>query len=91
MRQLMLFGLPFLVPLALYVVWYARATRAAQAAGHAAPKLGDVPWPWLVGIAMLLLLGALGAYTTMGGGAPGGHYEPSRLIDGQIQPGRITR
>jgi hypothetical protein len=90
-RQFLLFGLPLLVPLALYVVWFMRASRAAQAAGHATPKLGDVPWPWLVGIALLLLVGTLGAYVTMGGSAPGGHYEPSRLIDGQIVPGRITR
>jgi len=87
----MLLGLPFALPLALYLLWFMRASRAAQVAGHVAPKLGDVPWPWLVVIAILLLAGTLGAYLTMGGAAPGGHYEPAHVIDGQIVPGRITR
>jgi hypothetical protein len=87
----MLFGLPFVLPLALYLLWFARASRAALAAGHVAPKLGDVPWPWLVVIALLLLAGAVGAYMTMGGATRGGHYEPPRVIDGLIQQGRITR
>jgi hypothetical protein len=91
MRQFMLLGLPFALPLALYLLWFVRASRIAQAAGQVAPKLGDVPWPWLIAIAVLLLAGALGAYMTMDGAAPGGHYEPARVIDGLIVPGRVTR
>jgi hypothetical protein len=90
-RQVLLFGTPFVLPIALYLFWYARATRAAQAAGHELPKLGDVPWPWLVAIAVLLIAGAIGAFMMMSGDEAGGHYEPPRLIDGQIVPGRITR
>jgi hypothetical protein len=90
-RQVLLFGMPFVLPLALYLFWYARATRAAQAAGHAAPKLGDVPWPWLVAIGVFLIMGAISAFVTMSGEQPGGHYVPSQLIDGHIVPGRITR
>jgi hypothetical protein len=89
-RQFLLFGLPLLLPVVLYLVWFVRASRAALAAGHASPRLGDVPWPWLVAIAILLLAGAVGAYTTMGGSRAGGHYEPPHLIDGKIVPGRIT-
>ena len=91
MRQLLLFGMPFALPLVLYLVWFARATRAAAAAGHATPRLGDVPWPWLLAIALLLIVGTLGAFVMMGGETPGGHYEPPHLQDGQIVPGRITR
>lgn len=90
MRQLLLFGAPLLLPLALYLVWFARASRAAQAAGQASPRLGDVPWPWLLGIAVLVLAGAVTAYTTMGGTAAGGHYEPAHVVDGKIVPGRIV-
>jgi hypothetical protein len=89
-RQFLLFGLPLLLPLALYLAWFVRASRAAQAAGQISPKLGDVPWTWLVAIAVLLLGGAISAYLTMGGSAAGGHYEPPRLIDGKIVPGRIV-
>ncbi len=91
MRQVLLFGLPFVLPLALYLAWFVRASRTAQAAGHDTPKLGDVPWPWLIVIGVCLLFGAGAAYTLMGGAEPGGHYEPPRLIDGQVVPGRITR
>jgi hypothetical protein len=87
----MLFGLPFLLPLALYLVWFVRARSGAQAAGLVAPKLGDVPWPWLAVIAILLLAGGLGAFVTMGGDARGGHYEPAHVLDGLLVPGRITR
>jgi hypothetical protein len=90
MRQVLLFGAPFVLPLGLYLFWFMRAQRAAEAAGLAAPKLGDVPWPWLVAIAVLLLIAAVGAFETMSGG-PGGTYEPPHIIDGQIVPGRITR
>ena len=91
MRQVLLFGTPLVAPLALYLLWFVRATKAAQAAGVEPPRLGDVPWPWLVVIAILLIAGTLGAYLTMGGEGPGGHYEPPRLIDGKIVPGHITR
>jgi uncharacterized membrane protein YfcA len=90
-RQFLLFGVPLLAPLALYLLWFVRATRAAHAAGHTMPRLGDVPWPWLAAIAVLLAVGTLSAFLTMGGGAPGGHYEPPHLLDGQIVPGRVTR
>jgi hypothetical protein len=88
---MLLFGTPLVLPLALYLFWFTRASRAAAAAGHDLPKLGDVPWPWLVVMGFCLIAGAIGAYLTMGGAEPGGHYEPPRVIDGQIVPGRITR
>ena len=91
MRQALLFGLPLALPLALYLAWFVHASRTAQAHGHPAPKLGDVPWPWLVVIGIGLLAGAGAAFTMMGGAEVGGHYEPPRLIDGQVVPGRITR
>ncbi len=72
MRQFLLIGVPVLLPLALYLAWFARATRAAQAAGLEAPKLGDVPWPWLVAIGVLLIVSAGTAYVMMGGGGRDG-------------------
>lgn len=91
MRQVLLIGMPFGLPLALYLFWFMRASRAATAAGQDAPKLGDVPWPWLVAIGVLLIFGALGAYLSVGGDdTPGGHYEPAKLIDGRVVPGHTT-
>ena len=86
-----MFGGPLVAPLALYLFWFLRATKAAQVAGLEPPKLGDVPWPWLVVIAILLIVGALSAYLTMSGEGPGGHYEPPHLIDGKVVPGHISR
>ncbi len=92
MRQFLVVGVPVLLPLALYLVWFARATRAAQAGGLDAPKLGDVPWPWLVAIGVLLIVSAGTAYVVFGGnGGPDGQYEPPHIIDGRIVPGHITR
>ena len=91
MRQFLIIGVPVLLPLALYLAWFTRATRAAQAAGLEAPKLGDVPWPWLVAIGVLLVISAGTAYVMMGGGGRDGQYEPPHIIDGRIVPGHITR
>jgi hypothetical protein len=91
-RQFLVVGVPVLLPLALYLVWFARASRAAQAAGLAAPKLGDVPWPWLVAIGVLLIISAGTAFVMFGGNeGPDGQYEPAHIIDGRVVPGRITR
>ncbi|MBI3516189.1 MAG: hypothetical protein HY060_19320 [Proteobacteria bacterium] len=91
MRQLLLFGMPLVAPIALYLLWFVHATRVAQAAGHEPPRLGDVPWPWLVVIAVLLIVGSVSSYVMMGGEAPGGHYEAPHLLDGKIVPGHISR
>jgi len=92
MRQVLLIGAPIALPLALYLLWFARATRAAQAAGTAPPRLGDVPWPWLVAIGVLLIASVVTSFALMGGDdGTGGTYEPSRIIDGQVVPGHINR
>lgn len=90
MRQILLVGGPLILPLGLYLLWYRRAMRAAEASGTELPRLGDVPWPWLVAIALMLLVSALGAASLMDRAAPGGRYEPPHLVDGKVVPGHVV-
>jgi hypothetical protein len=87
----LLIGAPIALPLALYLVWFARATRAAQVAGADAPRLGDVPWPWLLAIGLLMIASIVTSFTLMGGEQRGGTYEPAHIQDGQVVPGHIAR
>ena len=81
----------YLIPLVLPVIaWYAwqhlsrsRARNPEQATDWAA-----APWDRL-GIAGVILLAAtLGWFAAFTGAKPGSVYQPARLVDGEIVPGR---
>jgi hypothetical protein len=90
MRQFLLFGLPILAPVALYLLWFARAARQASAAGLAPPRLGDAPWAWVIGAGVALAAFVLGLVSFHGAGPASPNYQPPRLIDGQVAPGRVA-
>ena len=90
MRRLLTILLPLLLPTLLYFgyLWFARSRGATGSGGTQSVR--DIPWFWL-GIAGLLLLAVtLVASTLIGGAAPGSHYQPPQLIDGQVQPGGFS-
>jgi hypothetical protein len=87
MRQFLLFGLPILAPVGLYLLWFARASRQATAAGLPPPRLGDAPWAWVIGAGVLLAGMLLGIFAFEGQGPASPHYEPPRVVNGQITPG----
>jgi hypothetical protein len=87
MRRLLTILIPLLLPTLLYFgyLWIARR-RGASAGGQTAR---DIPWFWLGAAGLLLLAVTLVATALFGGAAPGTHYEPPQLIDGQVKPGEF--
>ena len=90
MRQFLLFGLPILTPVVIYLLWFAHATRRAMAQGVAPPRLGDAPWPWVIGAGVALAALVLGVLAFRGQGPASPHYQPPQLIDGRVAPGRVA-
>lgn len=90
MRQFLLFGLPVLTPVALYLLWFVHATRRALAAGAPPPRLGDAPWAWVIGAGVALAAMVLGVLAFQGAGPASPHYQPPQLIDGRVAPGRVA-
>jgi hypothetical protein len=78
--------LPLLLPTALYVLWLALARRAAFA-GPAPWRA--LPWPWLVGVGVVLAALMLYVIGTRIGGAPQGLYVPPQWIGGKVIPGHV--
>jgi uncharacterized protein DUF6111 len=80
--------LPLLLPTALYLLW-AITMRRAEAAGIS-DLLRDLPWLWLGGAGIALLVGVLFLVALgIGTNADTAHYVPPRTIDGKIVPGHV--
>ena len=89
-RILFEYLLPFILPALVYFGWIVATRRRAEAAAAGtAPRWHDAPWIWLAGAGLLLTAIVLFAGALFGNDSPTGHYEPPRLIDGEIQPGRV--
>ncbi len=80
--------LPLLLPTALFFLYAWYVSRRAQAAG-AEPRQIDVPWSWLAIAGMLLVLVTLAINVIYGHAEKGSTYEPARLENGKLVPGRV--
>ena len=69
----------FLVPFALYLLW--TTVRG---------KRTDMPFYWLVGSGVALVLMAMITLAQFETGGTTGQYEPPRLENGEIVPGRVV-
>lgn len=69
----------FLVPFALYLLW--TTVRG---------KRSDTPFYWLLGSGIALVLIAMVSLAQFETGGSTGQYEPPRVVDGQIVPGRVV-
>ena len=69
----------FLVPFALYLIW--TAVRG---------KRSDMPFFWLLGSGVALVLVAMVSLAQFETGGTTGEYQPPRMVDGQVVPGRIV-
>jgi hypothetical protein len=79
--------LPLLLPTGLYLLWIMvrRAPREQGARSWAA-----LPWPWLVGAGILLLVTVLFGITVGFGTAKRGLYVAPQWLNGRIVPGHIV-
>ncbi len=83
-RILITYVVPLVLPALGWYLWHRfRPGQPEEKKGWQA-----APWP-LLGVAGLILLAAtLSAYALLVGGEPGEVYQPARLIDGEVVPGR---
>lgn len=96
MRHILLPLIVALLPTAIYLL--VRLAMAANAQDAAEAEAADgssrtrrpVPFGWLVGGGVALAVATLVGLALLDPGAPpGGRYEPARLEDGRIVPGRF--
>lgn len=80
--QLLLFALPFLLYAAYMLVTRKLATEGGIWQG--------APFFWLAGAGIVLTLAGLVMFAQITGGVRDGVYEPARMEDGRIIPGRIV-
>ena len=80
--------LPLLLPTALYFLYAWYASRRAEAAGVEARQI-EVPWSWLAIAGVALVMVSLAINFIDHGFKPGGKYEPARIEDGKVVPGRV--
>jgi hypothetical protein len=80
--------LPLLLPTALFFLYAWYLERRARAAGTE-PREIDVPWSWLAIAGCLLAVLSLLVNVFYSGTEKGTRYEPPRLEDGKIVPGRV--
>ncbi len=84
MRKLLTVALPLLLPFVLYWAYLSLSRRRAGAAA-AAPR-PDVPWLWIAGAGVALMIASLAAFGLSGGVAPGTRLVPPTLVDGKVVP-----
>lgn len=69
----------FLIPFALYLIW-------SMVRG----KRSDMPFYWLVGSGVALVLVAMVTFAQFETGGATGQYEPARIENGEVVPGRFV-
>lgn len=78
--------LPLVLPTALYLLWM-RVARRTQPQGL--PEWAALPWVWLAGTGVLLLLLMLFVMSIHFGNSTQGAYVPPRWENGRVIPGHI--
>ncbi|MBX6323954.1 MAG: hypothetical protein IRY94_19225 [Rhodospirillaceae bacterium] len=91
MRVFVTIVVPLILPTVLYILYLAALRRrfVGQEPGAPAPEGRRIPWLWLALAGGLLTLVTFLAVAKLEDAPPGSHYEPARVIDGVIQPGRL--
>lgn len=82
MRKLLTVALPLLLPFVLYWAYLSLGRRKAGAAA----RRQDVPWIWIAGAGVVLMIASLAAFGLSGGVKPGTRMVPPTLVDGKIVP-----
>jgi uncharacterized protein DUF6111 len=74
----------FLTPFILYALFlWATRSGLLDASAWSLPRLG-----WLLGAALILLLGSFFVLAEFGGAPPGSTYVPAHFEDGKFIPGQ---
>lgn len=90
-RKLITVVLPFLVPFAVYGIywWAAKRRQLAAAAGKPPSALESFPWTWLVTAGAGLAVLTVSLTVIFDRNDPSAEYHSPRLENGKIIPGRV--
>jgi len=86
-RTFAMYVVPFLLPLAAYLVWAWYRQRHVVSHGGEAPPIEKGPWPYFLLAGALLTLSIAGIMALTRGADPGSDYTPARIENGKIVPG----
>lgn len=95
MIKWLLLLIPLFGPSLLWLGWQAWRLKKAQAAGipiedEDGGPLARLPVVWLAPLSGVLFVVMLIAFGVLNRASPDSVYEPSRLIDGEVVPGRLS-
>ena len=89
-RVLLELVVPLLLPTAAYAGWLAFDRRRVAELGAGAPRIwADAPWPWLIGLGLLLVGAITLALAFTEGEDIRGVHVPPRLEGGKVVPGHV--
>ncbi len=88
-RILFTYAVPFLLPIAVYLVWVWYRSGYVARHGGEAPRLEQGPWPLLLFLGAALALAVLAATALVRGGSADSHYVPPHVENGQVVPGHL--
>lgn len=77
---------PALIPIAIYLLWFWLARRAAVKAGETPPSFFEGPWKWAAIATVITLTVFLFAIPLSPTSNKGTNYQPKQLIDGKLVP-----
>ena len=78
-----------LLPTAIYLLWLTYLYYRARRTGTTdVPALREGPWFWLVMSGLALAIASYVAASLTEEGIPRGQYQPPRLENGEVVPGR---
>lgn len=80
---------PALLPVLVYVLWHWRRRNKARRSGENLPRWQDGPWFWALVVSIVLLIVLLMGIGISSAPNAGTHYQPKRLEDGIVRPGRM--
>ena len=83
-RILLTYVAPLVLPFVGWILWR-RLSRSAQ---HPSQSMREAPWHWLGLAGVVLVAVTLGSIALFTGGTPGEVYQPPRVVDGEVLPGR---
>lgn len=84
-RILLTMVVPLILPSLSYLIWRAATGRALVTQGVAA-----MPWPWLLGIGIVLTAMTLFVVSVRYGNSPNGTYVPPHIVGGAVVPGEVV-